>query len=63
MLKGKEPTLVKGVPFDVIVCTVGRSRGAGRVGAVKLPSFMVWLAKGRTLALPTLPSYIDGSVV
>lgn len=61
-LKGKEPAVVKGLPFDVFVCSVGRSRGAGRLGSVKIFSAMVWMAKGRTLGLQMFPGYVDGSV-
>ncbi|KAK3939808.1 hypothetical protein QBC46DRAFT_387025 [Diplogelasinospora grovesii] len=62
VLKGKEPTLVKGLPVDVMMCAVGRGRGAGRVNSIKVPSFLVWMGKGRTLALQMVPGYIDGSV-
>ncbi|KAK3687301.1 hypothetical protein B0T22DRAFT_125089 [Podospora appendiculata] len=61
-LKGQPPVVAKGFPFDILACSTGRSRGAGRAGSVKLPSFFVWMAKGRTLALQMVPSYIDGSV-
>lgn len=50
------------MPFDVVICAIGRSRGAGRIGSLKLLSFIVWMGKGRTLALPSLVSYVDGSV-
>jgi NADH dehydrogenase FAD-containing subunit len=61
-LAGKEPAVAKGPPVDIFACAVGRGRGAGRMGSVKLPSFAVWLAKGRTLAVQMVPGYIDGSV-
>ena len=62
MLKGKSPAVVKLMPFDILACAVGRSRGAGRAGSVKLLSYMVYMAKGKTLALQMVPSYMDGSV-
>lgn len=61
-LHGKNPQKVKLMPIDIIACAVGRSRGAGRMGSVKMPSLMVWLAKGKTLGIQRLPGYIDGSV-
>jgi hypothetical protein len=62
-LKGKPPTVVKGMPVDIFACSVGRKKGAGRMGSsVPMLSLMVWLAKGRTLATQMLPTYIDGSV-
>lgn len=62
-LAGLKPTVAKGPPVDVFACAVGRERGVGRInGSIKMPSFMVWAAKGRTLALPMLKTYIDGSV-
>ncbi|GAB1316679.1 hypothetical protein MFIFM68171_06889 [Madurella fahalii] len=61
-LAGKEPAVAKGPPVDIFACAVGRGRGAGRMGSMKLPSFGVWLAKGRTLALQMVGSYVDGSV-
>jgi len=62
VLKGRDPVPAKGLPFDVLAMSVGRSRGVGRAGGVKLPSLAVWLAKGRTLALQMVPGYVDGSV-
>ncbi|KAL2024551.1 hypothetical protein VTK56DRAFT_7594 [Thermocarpiscus australiensis] len=61
-LAGKEPTMAKGPPVDIFAVAVGRGRGVGRIGSVKLPSFAVWMAKGRTLALQMVGGYIDGSV-
>lgn len=62
VIKGKGQTVVKGMPFDVLVCATGRSRAAGRMGVVKLLSFMAWAAKGRTLGVQMMPAYLDGSV-
>ena len=62
-LAGQELAVAKGPPVDIFACSVGRGRGVGRINdKVKLPSLMVWLAKGRTLALQMMPGYIDGSV-
>lgn len=62
-LAGQEPAVAKGPPVDIFACSVGRDRGVGRINdKIKLPSLMVWLAKGRTLALQMFPGYIDGSV-
>lgn len=61
-LAGREPTVAKGPPVDIFACAVGRGRGAGRMGSIKLPSFGVWLAKGRTLGVAMVAGYIDGSV-
>ncbi|PSR92175.1 hypothetical protein BD289DRAFT_364917 [Coniella lustricola] len=61
-LQGKQPTNVKLMLVDILACAVGRSSGAGRIGFVKMPGTMVWLAKGRTLGIQQLPGYIDGSV-
>ncbi|KAH6855741.1 hypothetical protein B0I37DRAFT_61516 [Chaetomium sp. MPI-CAGE-AT-0009] len=63
-LAGLKPTVAKGPPMDVLACAVGRERGVGRINnSIKMPSFMVWAAKGRTLGLPMVKTYIDGSVV
>ncbi|KAK4220829.1 apoptosis-inducing factor B [Podospora fimiseda] len=62
VLSDKAPVPAKGVPVDILACAVGRGRGAGRMGGVKLPSFGVWLAKGRTLGMQMVGGYIDGSV-
>jgi NADH dehydrogenase FAD-containing subunit len=62
VLGGKEQSVVKGMPFDILVCAVGRSRTAGRMGVVKMLSVMGWAAKGRTLGMQMLGGYINGSV-
>ncbi|KAM7187859.1 apoptosis-inducing factor B [Rhypophila sp. PSN 637] len=62
VLKGKQPVVAKGMPVDVLAISVGRGRGAGRAGSFRLPSLMVWLAKGRTMALQMVGGYVDGSV-
>ncbi|KAK7754125.1 hypothetical protein SLS62_003971 [Diatrype stigma] len=60
-LRGKAPAPVKTLPFDVFMCATGRSRGVGRMGAVKVFSLMVYLIKGKTLGVQRLPGWVDGS--
>ncbi|VBB73921.1 Putative NADH dehydrogenase [Podospora comata] len=62
LLQGKEPVPAKGPPVDILACAVGRGRGVGRMGSIRLPSFGVWLAKGRTLGMQLVDQYISGSV-
>ncbi|KAB5577928.1 hypothetical protein GE09DRAFT_1260821 [Coniochaeta sp. 2T2.1] len=62
VLKGKQPTVVKGMPFDIFTCATGRSRGAGRMGVVPMLSYMAWMGKGKTLRLNYMAGYVDGSV-
>ncbi|OIW28358.1 FAD/NAD(P)-binding domain-containing protein [Coniochaeta ligniaria NRRL 30616] len=62
VLKGKQPAVVKGMPFDIFTCATGRSRAAGRMGAVKMLSIMAWAGKGRYLGLNYMAGYVDGSV-
>ncbi|KAH8884770.1 FAD/NAD(P)-binding domain-containing protein [Thozetella sp. PMI_491] len=61
-LQGKPPSPIKLMPFDMLACSVGRYRGVGRAGPVKIFSFVVNMAKGKTLGMQMLPTYIDGSV-
>ncbi|AEO60630.1 hypothetical protein MYCTH_2310035 [Thermothelomyces thermophilus ATCC 42464] len=62
-LAGLKPTVAKGPPVDIFACAVGRGRGVGRVNnSIRMPSLVVWLAKGRNLGIPMLKGYIDGSV-
>ncbi|KAI2466230.1 FAD/NAD(P)-binding domain-containing protein [Annulohypoxylon bovei var. microspora] len=60
-LKGKPPVVVKTIPMDVLLVATGRSRGAGRLGSVKVFSIMVYMMKGKTLGTQQLPGYVDGS--
>lgn len=62
VLKGKQPSIVKGMPIDIFTCATGRSRAAGRLGPVKMLSIMAWMGKGRTLGLNYMSGYVDGSV-
>ncbi|SPQ25191.1 311080a9-3742-422b-8cab-454d94677c70 [Thermothielavioides terrestris] len=61
-LAGREPAVAKDPPADIFACSVGRDRGAGRINSIRLPSFAVWLAKGRTLGMQRVQGYVDGSV-
>ncbi|KAL8382830.1 hypothetical protein RB595_006553 [Gaeumannomyces hyphopodioides] len=61
-LDGKAPAAVKLMPMDIFALATGRSRGVGRMGSIKMFSFMVWMAKGRTLGVERLKGYVDGSV-
>ncbi|KAI1450552.1 FAD/NAD(P)-binding domain-containing protein [Annulohypoxylon stygium] len=60
-LRGKPPVVVKTIPMDVLMVATGRGRGAGRLGSVKVFSFMVYMMKGKTLGVQQLPGYVDGS--
>ncbi|KAK8051452.1 hypothetical protein PG993_002837 [Apiospora rasikravindrae] len=61
VLNDKKTTPVKLIPVDVFVCAVGRGRGAGRMGGIKVFSFMVYMIKGKTLGTQMLPGIVDGS--
>ncbi|KAI1854143.1 hypothetical protein JX265_003536 [Neoarthrinium moseri] len=60
-LHGKGPTPVKLLPMDVFVCAVGRGRGVGRMGSVKLFSYLVYMAKGKTLGMQMMPGILNGT--
>ncbi|CAJ2514131.1 Uu.00g022500.m01.CDS01 [Anthostomella pinea] len=60
-LRGKAPSVVKTLPMDVLALATGRSRGCGRMGPVKMFSFMVYYIKGKTLGIQHLPAYVDGT--
>ncbi|RFU35697.1 hypothetical protein B7463_g720, partial [Scytalidium lignicola] len=59
VLKGKAP-----VPYKpgsaMIAVTIGRSKGTGAMGSMKLPSIMVWFAKGRSLLVEKLVPTVAG---
>ncbi|KAH7031273.1 uncharacterized protein B0I36DRAFT_431408 [Microdochium trichocladiopsis] len=61
VLKGKTPAAISLMPFDVAAASVGRNRGVGRMGVVKLFSFMVYQMKGKTLGIQKMPGYHNGS--
>ncbi|KAH8680850.1 hypothetical protein BX600DRAFT_428827 [Xylariales sp. PMI_506] len=60
-LSGKNPVAVKLLPVDIFVCAVGRKRGVGRVGPVKLFSFLIHQLKGKTLGIDRMKSVVTGS--
>ncbi|KAI0158469.1 hypothetical protein BJ166DRAFT_304069 [Pestalotiopsis sp. NC0098] len=61
VLHDKNPAVVKTIPVDVLMATVGRSRGVGRIGPVKVFSYMVYTIKGKTLGTQTLPGMVNGT--
>ncbi|KAJ4270235.1 hypothetical protein NW762_001911 [Fusarium torreyae] len=61
-LKGKPAQPVSGPRVDPFLCSVGRSRGAGRLGRVPVPSLAVWAIKGRTLGMERTQKYVNGSM-
>lgn len=61
-LKGKPAQAVSGPLVDPFLCSAGRSRGAGRLGVVPVPSLAVWAVKGRTLGMERTQKYVDGSM-
>ncbi|KAH6659002.1 hypothetical protein BKA67DRAFT_529190 [Truncatella angustata] len=61
VLHGKNPTPVKTLPIDVLVAATGRSRGVGRLGSVKVFSYMVYMIKGKTLGVQQLPGILNGT--
>ncbi|CAF3456136.1 hypothetical protein SNK03_009622 [Fusarium graminearum] len=62
VLKGKEAQPVSGPRVDAFLCATGRSRGAGRLGKVPVPSLAVWTVKGRTLGIERTKKYVSGSM-
>ncbi|KAH6996331.1 hypothetical protein BKA56DRAFT_153041 [Ilyonectria sp. MPI-CAGE-AT-0026] len=62
MFKGEPLEYVKGPAVDAFLCSIGRSRGAGRLGPVPVPSLAVWAIKGRTLGMERTSKYVDGSM-
>ncbi|OAA47655.1 Pyridine nucleotide-disulfide oxidoreductase, FAD/NAD(P)-binding domain protein [Metarhizium rileyi] len=62
VLQGKEQQLVRGPSVDIFICSTGRSRAAGRVGFVPMPSLAAWIGKGRTLGVDRTKKYVDGTM-
>ncbi|KAF5007451.1 hypothetical protein FDECE_6213 [Fusarium decemcellulare] len=62
VLKGKPAQPVSGPLTDAFLCSTGRSRGAGRLGRVPVPSLAVWAVKGRTLGMERTQKYVNGSM-
>ncbi|CAG8983845.1 hypothetical protein HYALB_00005483 [Hymenoscyphus albidus] len=61
VLKNQKPVAYKSDTAPMIAVTLGKSKGTGRMGNMKLPSIMVWFVKGRTLFTEKLPKYASGS--
>lgn len=61
VLTDKNPAPVKTIPIDVLMTSVGRSRGVGRLGSVKVFSYMVYMIKGKTLGVQQLPTFLYGA--
>lgn len=47
-------------PTEVMAVTLGRSKGTGHIGGWKVPSLMVYYAKGRTFATEKMHGLIYG---
>jgi NADH dehydrogenase FAD-containing subunit len=61
VLKGKEPVVYKTDGADMLAVTLGRSKGTGAFGTWKVPSFVVYMAKGKTMGTQHMGGYINGS--
>ena len=57
--EGNDRLFVKGAVTQIV--PVGRSKGVGTVFGWRVPSFFVWLIKGRDYMISKAPSKIDGS--
>lgn len=44
----------------MLAASLGRKKGTGQAGTMKLPSFMVWWFKARTLGIEKMPGLIKG---
>lgn len=61
VLKGKDPVAYVPDPTPKGAVSIGRSKGTGRFGTWRIPSIIVWLAKGRTLGIQYLQGAVTGS--
>jgi len=61
VLKGRDPVVYKTDGAPMMGISLGRSRGTGRFGNMKLPSLVVWFLKARNLGTPNLPKYTSGA--
>ncbi|CAG9943196.1 unnamed protein product [Clonostachys rosea f. rosea IK726] len=43
---------------EMAAVTLGRSKGTGQMGTMKLPSFMVWFLKGRSMFVEKVPAFL-----
>lgn len=53
---------VGGPLVDGFICSMGRSRAAGRIRGIQIPSIAAWIGKGRTLGMERTKKYVDGSM-
>ncbi|CAD6441711.1 ff9f6f31-9a25-4aea-bd11-118fce50221a [Sclerotinia trifoliorum] len=60
-LKNSQPVGYKVAEKNMMVVTVGKKVGTGHMGGMKLPSFMVNMAKGKTLFSEKLVPMVNGS--
>ncbi|KAH8783661.1 hypothetical protein BGZ57DRAFT_885053 [Hyaloscypha finlandica] len=61
VLKGKQPVVYKSDGDPMLAVSLGRSRGTGRFGNMKLPSLIVWLVKGRTMNVQKQSGLVMGT--
>ncbi|KAI9801228.1 MAG: hypothetical protein M1825_003502 [Sarcosagium campestre] len=60
VLKGKEPTPYKQNNMTMMAASLGKGRGTGQAGWFKLPSLLVYFAKGKTLGLDKAAGFVAG---
>ncbi|CAD6505864.1 BgTH12-06796 [Blumeria graminis f. sp. triticale] len=60
VINGKQPIPYRPGP-PILGVTLGRSKATGRLGPLKLPSIVLWFAKGRTLGTQDLQPLVSGS--
>ncbi|PMD47566.1 putative triosephosphate isomerase [Hyaloscypha variabilis F] len=61
VLKGKQAVAYKSDGDPMLAVALGRSRGTGRFGNMKLPSLVVWLVKGRNMGMPKQSGLVMGT--
>lgn len=61
-IAGQPQKPVGGPLVDGFICSMGRSRAAGRVRGIQIPSIAGWIGKGRTLGMERTKKYVDGSM-
>ncbi|PHH79431.1 hypothetical protein CDD82_2395 [Ophiocordyceps australis] len=62
VLHGKDQQIATGPFVDAFLCCLGPSRGAGHIGPIPTPSFLVWALKGRTLGVEKTPKFVNGTM-
>ncbi|RDA96224.1 hypothetical protein CP533_1720 [Ophiocordyceps camponoti-saundersi (nom. inval.)] len=62
VLKGKGQRSVSGPYIDIFITSIGRGRGAGRIGPIPVPSLFVWAVKGRSLGMERTAKYANGTM-